>query len=100
MFVQWGTIEAQFPARQPQSPRSKKIVNYEIDTGSQWHNKSSMFSEAARVHLSISMQLVIRICCIKSRSILYIQTLSPGPRVNLYIVEVWVLFVGYKTINT
>jgi hypothetical protein len=59
-----------------------------------------MFSEAARVHLSISMQLVIHICCIKSHSILYIQTLSPGPRVNLYIAEVWVLFVGYRTIDT
>jgi hypothetical protein len=46
------------------------------------------------------MQLVIHICCVKSHSIFYIQIMSTGPRVNLYIAEVWVLFVGYITVDT
>jgi hypothetical protein len=79
-----------------------------------YNNTNTKFNEATRRSAYVveqcicttchntgpNMQLVIRICYVKSHSIFCIQIMSIGPHVNLYIVEVWVLFVGYEIVDT
>jgi hypothetical protein len=45
LFVERKTIEAQFSAHQPKSPRSKKVAKYGINTESLRDKKSAMLSQ-------------------------------------------------------